>query len=278
MKKYIKFLWPVGWFRSPKQVVAVLPLCGVIGKEVGLKKGLTLQALEKQIEKAFLLPNLKAVALAINSPGGSPVQSELIYKYIRKQATDKNVPVYSFVEDVAASGGYWLACSGDKIFASRASIVGSIGVIASGFGFQHAIKKLGIERRIYKQGANKSILDPFMKERPEDVKIVMKAQANIHRFFKDLVRERRGKAIKGQDEDLLFSGEFWTGEDAKALGLIDDIGDMYSVLEAKFGKKVKMVRLEKPTGFFKKFGISAERLAHDMCDVVEERVMWGRYR
>ena len=279
MKKIIKCCWPGNWFTSTKPTVAILPLSGVIGKEVGFKKGMTLEGLEKMIDRAFKLPNLKIVALSINSPGGSPVQSELIFNYIRKHAEQKNIPVYSFVEDVAASGGYWLACAGDKIYASRSSIVGSIGVIAAGFGFHEAIKKLGIERRIYKQGENKSILDPFSKERAEEVAIVTKAQKQIHDYFKDIVKERRKSAIDPEKEPLLFSGEFWAGNDAKSLGLIDEIGTLYEVIEAMLGEKVNYERLSQPKGFLKgKFGLTAPNLVEECINTAEERLMWARYR
>jgi signal peptide peptidase SppA len=195
-KKQSKLKKIINKIKKPKSKVAVLRLSGVIGSAGMMKKGISLDDLNDDIEKAFELSGVKAVALQINSPGGSPVQSELIYKRIRELSDEKKIPVYSFVEDVAASGGYWLACTGDEIYASESSIVGSIGVISAGFGFVDAIKKLGVERRVYTQGENKSILDPFQKEDPKDIDILMNLQKDVHESFKNLVRSRRDGKIK----------------------------------------------------------------------------------
>lgn len=267
------------WFRSDKPRVAVIRLHGVIGKEVGFKKGMTLELLDPILTKAFKLPDVKAVILLINSPGGSPVQSDLICQRIRQLSKEQEVPVYSFVEDVAASGGYWLACAGDEIYAMGASIIGSIGVISSGFGFANAIKKLGIERRIYKQGKNKALLDPFSKVDPEEVAIVTRAQSVIHDLFKELVLERRGHKINKKKSEQLFTGEFWAGNDAKVLGLIDGIASMYEIMENKYGPDIAWVKLAPSTGWFKqRFGLSIHRMAHEICDVAEERSLWGQFR
>lgn len=264
--------------KKPVPVVAVLRLSGVIGAAGAMKKGLSLEDMEDDIQKAFDVSGLKAVALQINSPGGSPVQSEFIYNRIRALAAEKDVPVYSFVEDVAASGGYWLACTGDEIYASTSSIVGSIGVISAGFGFVDAIKKMGIERRVYHQGENKSVLDPFKKENPKDIEILMSAQKEVHEAFKNLVRTRRDGKIKKSDEKNLFSGEFWAGSSAKELGLIDEIGDMRSVLREKFGEKVKFEKISKPKGFLKrKLGIMGADLTGGAISVLEQKNLLARF-
>jgi len=258
--------------------VAILRLSGVIGSAGAFKKGLSLDEIEDDIESAFEVSGLKAVALQINSPGGSPVQSELIYGRIRALSQEKKIPVYSFVEDVAASGGYWLACTGDEIYASKSSIVGSIGVISAGFGFVEAIKKLGIERRIYAQGDNKSVLDPFSKENPKDIEILTSAQKAVHEAFKELVRTRREGKIKKSKEKSLFSGEFWSGEQAKELGLVDDIGDMRSVMREKLGKKIKFERISKPKGWLKKrLGIISENVVDGAISSVEKRGLWSKF-
>ncbi len=258
--------------------VAVIRLSGVIGAVGSFKKGLSLDELVDDIEDAFDVSNLKAVALQINSPGGSPVQSELIYKRVRALSEEKNIPVISFVEDVAASGGYWLACTGDEIYASTSSIVGSIGVISAGFGFVDAIKKLGVERRVYSQGNNKSILDPFQKEKPEDIEILKSAQKEVHEAFKNLVRQRRKGKIKDSDEDKLFNGEFWSGGQAKDLGLVDEIGDLYSVIRAKYGDKVKFEKISKPKGWLKrKLGVFQENIVSNVISSVEEGQAWKRF-
>ncbi|MDA0781449.1 MAG: S49 family peptidase [Rickettsiales bacterium] len=264
--------------RKPKPTVAVLRLSGVIGTVGMAKKGLSLDELNEEIEKAFELSGLKAVALQINSPGGSPVQSELIYKRIRMLSEEKKIPVYSFVEDVAASGGYWLACTGDEIYASESSIVGSIGVISSGFGFVEAIKKLGIERRVYTQGENKSILDPFQKENPNDIEILNNLQKDVHESFKNLVRTRREGKIKKTNEKKLFSGEFWNGVKGKELGLIDDIGDMHSVITEKYGKKIKFEKISKPQGWLKKKLTGASLSVTDgITSSIAEKIIWNRF-
>ncbi len=223
--------------------IAIIKLHGVIGK-VGHNQGLTLDSL-KSLDKINKIKNLKAIALLINSPGGSPVQSELIakhIKFIRQKNKKKNLPIIAFCEDVAASGGYWLACIADEIYASRASIIGSIGVISHGFGFVEALKKLGIERRVYSQGKNKAVLDPFSNTKKEDVELISTIQKDIHEHFIDYVKESRGKKLK-KDPDL-FTGKFWSGSSAKKLGLIDELGYYEEVLTKKYGKKIK----------FKEFG------------------------
>ena len=268
---------------SSKPVVAVLRLEGVIGKIGTLKTGLTLNSLNKLIEKTFNLDRLEAVFLSINSPGGSPVQSELIASRIRELADEKEIAVYSFVEDVAASGGYWLACAGDKIYASYSSIVGSIGVVSSGFGFHEAIEKLGVERRIYTEGNTKSILDPFQPAKESDIKIIKKIQKEIHNHFISTVKARRAGRLTQSDE-ILFNGQFWTGQTAVDYGLIDGIDNLYSFIQAKYGNNVKIEYIEtKQPWFKKKLGmvnnseIFAENLASSLVDVAEKRLTYSKF-
>lgn len=263
--------------KKKKVRVAVLRLQGIIGKDGGFKPSLNLESLESAITKAFETKKIVAVALIVNSPGGSPVQSELIYRRIRALSEEKKIPVYSFAEDCAASGGYWLACAGDEIYVMGSSLIGSIGVIAAGFGFAEAIKKIGVERRIYKQGENKSILDPFLEERPEEVAIITRAQAVIHEQFKQLVRSRRQGKIKPADEAVLFSGEFWCGTEAVANGLADGLGDMRTIMEQKFGSPLEPIFTNKPGGWLKrKLGMSSEGWGHSLIEALDERLLWGR--
>ncbi len=254
---------------SSNGVVAILRLSGVIGKK-SVKDGLSLESINNSIEKAFKISKLKAVCIIINSPGGSPVQSELIASRIISLSKEKNVPVYSFIEDVGASGGYWLACAGDEIYASRSSIVGSIGVISSSFGFQEAISKLGIERRIYSQGKNKSVLDPFSKEKKEDVEIIRKIQKNIHQHFIDYVKSRR-KSRLTQSDDILFNGEFWSGETALEFGLIDGITDLYTFIKKKFGDKIKIEYITAKQSWLKQ-KIGVYRNGNDIIDDILSKV------
>src|SRR5579872_5752045 len=223
--------------RRGTAVVPVVRLSGTIGAVTPLRPGMTLAGLAKTLERAFSVKNAKAVALLINSPGGSPVQSRQIYLRIRQLAAEKKVPVLVFVEDVAASGGYMIACAGDEIFCDPSSILGSIGVVGGTFGFQELIKKVGIERRLYTAGAHKATLDPFLPEDPEDVARLKAIQREIHEIFIALVKQRRGARLKGAD-DLLFTGEYWAGERSVSLGLADSVGDLRSTLRARFGEKV----------------------------------------
>lgn len=278
----LRMLVPCERFRNPPPSVAVLRLAGVIGESrgVGHSKDLCLSGLEKIIEQAFEVPRLKAVALVINSPGGSPVQAEYISKRIRDLATEKNVPVLSFIEDVAASGGYWLACTADEIFASRASIVGSIGVIAGGFGMVEALKKIGFERRVYTQGESKNILDPFLPEKQRDIEILQSIMKDSYEEFTDFIRERRKGKLRGE-EKRLFSGEFWSGRTALELGLIDSIGEVRSVMRERYGEKVKLVKVEKDKSFLKRIlnsGTSIVPMMVEACVArLEARLMWSRF-
>jgi signal peptide peptidase SppA len=259
---------------KPYPRVPVVQLTGVIGNVGHFGRGLNLDSVEELLERAFDIPKIKAVALVINSPGGSPVQSELIHNKIRQLSEDKNVPVYTFAEDVAASGGYWILSSGDEIYASRNSIVGSIGVIAMGFGFVGAIKKLGIDRRVYTQGKNKSVLDPFQPEKKEDVELLKDNMADVHAAFIEQVKTRRGKKLKAKDDEL-FNGKFWTGMRAKQYGLVDEIGTLNEVLRKKFGKNVQILKLDRPKGFLRRtFGLlSSAELVDAVFAKIDEKVM-----
>ncbi|MCC8407217.1 MAG: S49 family peptidase [Rickettsia endosymbiont of Sceptobius lativentris] len=268
-------------FGDSKEVIAVLRLSGVIGKVSTMQSGLTLESLNELIEKAFKIKKLKALCLIINSPGGSPVQSELIAKRIRDLAKENKIKIYSFIEDMAASGGYWLACSGDWIYASYSSVIGSIGVVSSGFGFHEAINKLGIERRVYTEGKNKAILDPFKPINKEDLKIIKDLQKQVYEHFVEYVKTRRVGKLTQQDE-ILFNGEFWAGQTALDYGLIDGIGDMYSVMKEKFGDNIKFQYLcAKQPWLKKKLGMGSkiltDNLANSLINAVENKIVNDKF-
>jgi signal peptide peptidase SppA len=223
--------------RPGTTVVPVVRLSGLIGAVTPLRPGMSLAGVARTLERAFATKQAKAVALVINSPGGSPVQSRQIYLRIRQLAAEKKLPVLVFVEDVAASGGYMIACAGDEIFCDPSSILGSIGVVGGSFGFQDLIKRIGVERRLYTAGEHKAMLDPFLPENPDDVSRVKTLQREIHTIFIALVKESRGARLKGAD-DVLFTGEYWTGATSVSLGLADAIGDLRSTLRARYGEKV----------------------------------------
>src|SRR5271163_3390958 len=231
--------WIPARLRRGATVVPVVRLSGVIGAVTPLRPGMSLAAVAKTLERAFATKNARAVALLINSPGGSPVQSRQIFLRIRQLAAEKKLPVLVFVEDVAASGGYMLACAGDEIFCDPSSILGSIGVVGGTFGFQELIKRIGVERRLYTAGAHKAMLDPFLPENPDDVARVKTIQREIHDIFIALVKQSRGARLKGA-EDVLFTGEYWAGETSISLGLADAIGDLRSTLKTRYGDKVRM--------------------------------------
>jgi len=260
-------------------VVPVIRLSGVIvsGGLLG-RAGLSIETTAPLLARAFAQRGAKAVALAINSPGGSPVQSALIAQRIRLLAREKNLPVIAFVEDVAASGGYWLACAADEIVADAASIVGSIGVISAGFGFKDLITKMGIERRVHTSGENKSMLDPFRDENPEDIERLKRLQGEIHAGFKDWVRERRGGKLKGE-ESMLFSGEFWTGRRGLELGLVDSLGELRIVLQARYGEKVHLPVIAPRRRLLSRFGLGSgiDSIGPTMLAALEERAHWQRF-
>jgi signal peptide peptidase SppA len=229
--------WVPARLRRGAAVVPVVRLSGLIGAVTPLRPGMSLAGVARTLERAFSMKNAKAVALAINSPGGSPVQSRQIYLRIRQLAAEKKLPVLVFVEDVAASGGYMIACAGDEIFCDPSSIMGSIGVVGGSFGFQEMIKRIGVERRLYTAGEHKGMLDPFLPENPDDVARLKAIQRDIHALFIALVKQSRGARLKGSD-DVLFTGEYWAGETSVSLGLADAIGDLRSTLRARYGDKV----------------------------------------
>ena len=273
---------PVRRFKEPPPVVAVLRLSGVIGGIGPVRRGLSLASQAHLIERAFKLPRLEAVALTINSPGGSPVQSALIAGRIRALAEEKNIPVVAFAEDVAASGGDWLACAADEIFAHESSIVGSIGVISAGFGFPALLERLGVERRVHTAGARKTMLDPFRSEDPKDVARLQTIQTDVHESFQDYVRQRRGERLTGEEADL-FSGEFWTGRRALELGLVDALGDLRQVMRERYGEKVRLRLIDGARPRWRP-RLSVEVPAPDLAasaaalvDAVEERALWARY-
>jgi len=272
--------------RKDVTVVPVVRMKGMIADNAGrFQTSLSLSSVAAPLEKAFSIKKAPAVAIIVNSPGGSPVQSRLIYKRIRDLSSEKKKPVYVFVEDAAASGGYMIACAGDEIIADPSSVVGSIGVISAGFGLHEAIEKIGVERRVHTAGDNKSTLDPFKPEKPEDVAHLESLLDDIHTVFTDLVRERRGDKL-ADDEPNLFSGRFWAGVRGKELGLVDHIGDLRSFLRQKFGEKTQMMLISQPRGLFGRrpsFGVSdqdIDGLSHGasrgMIAALEERSLWSR--
>jgi signal peptide peptidase SppA len=259
--------------------VPVVRLSGVIaaGGMLG-SRGLSIESVAPLLARAFSLHGAKAVALALNSPGGSPVQSALIAQRIRLLATEKKLPVIAFVEDVAASGGYWLACAADEIIADPASIVGSIGVISAGFGFQDFLARFGVERRVHTSGERKGMLDPFRPENPEDIERLKRLQVEIHDGFKDWVRERRGTKLKG-DEATLFSGEFWTAKRGLEMGLVDGLGELRAMLQARYGAKVHLPVIAPRRRLLSRFGFGSnlESVGPAMMAALEERAHWQRF-
>ena len=263
-------------FFKKKKIVTHIKLNGVIGNVGRFKQGLDFSGQEKIIEKAFSLKKAKAVAITINSPGGSPVQSHLIYSFIREQAKKNKMKVFVFAEDVAASGGYLIACAGDEIYANSSSIIGSIGVIYSSFGFTELIKKIGVERRVHTAGKNKSSLDPFQDEKKEDIERLKNIQLDLHKDFIDVVEESRGSKLK-KDQIELFSGEFWSGSKAKELGLVDGIGNANKILKEKFGEDVVIKKFEKSKGWLSKKLSSSTNQMDQFANILEERSIWQRY-
>jgi signal peptide peptidase SppA len=269
-------------FRARHPVIPVVRLSGPIGAVMPLRPGLAMASMAPVLERAFSVPDAKAVALVINSPGGSAAQSHLIFRRIRVLAEEKKLQVFAFVEDAAASGGYMIACAADEIFADPASIVGSIGVVSASFGFDRLIERFGIERRVYTAGENKAMLDPFQPEKPEDVERLKNLQRSIHDVFVDLVRSRRGAKLDEANGEL-FSGAFWVGQEAKDLGLIDGLGDIRSVLRARFGEKVQLRMIEPARPPLlgrllgrRSFGQNSLVDPAEMLGAVEERASWSR--
>jgi signal peptide peptidase SppA len=281
--------WLPARFRPGAAVVPVVRLSGVIGAVTPLRQGMTLASVAKMLERAFSLNNAKAVALLINSPGGSPVQSRQIYLRIRQLAAEKKLPVLVFVEDVAASGGYMIACAGDEIFCDPSSILGSIGVVGGSFGMTELIKKIGVERRLYTAGSHKAMLDPFLPENPDDVARLKAIQREIHAIFIALVKGSRGGRLKGSD-DTLFTGEYWAGDTSVSLGLADAIGDLRSTLRTRYGEKVLTPVIAPASGMLA--GLLGRRspgagalaaldtlpgLPDELISALETRAIWARY-
>jgi len=293
-RRLLRPVLPRRW-RDDAVVVPVVRISGVIGMATPLRPGVTLAGLARALDRAFAVRGAKAVALAINSPGGSAAQSHLIFRRIRQLAEEKELPVIAAVEDVGASGGYMIACAADEIVADPASIVGSIGVIGATFGLDRAIERLGIERRIYTAGEHKSSLDPFLPENPEDVARIKAIQEQIHALFIDLVRTRRGARLSGP-EKTLFSGEYWVGTTALGHGLVDRLGDLRGYLRERFGKDVVTPLVASERSFLARRLIGAtggsfgddlfgaggrsgfpEGLAGDIVSALEARALWSRY-
>jgi signal peptide peptidase SppA len=281
--------WLPARLRRGVVVVPVVRLSGLIGSVTPLRQGMSLAGIARTLERAFSVKNAKAIALVINSPGGSPVQSRQIYLRIRQLASEKKLPVLVFVEDVAASGGYMIACAGDEIFCDPSSILGSIGVVGGSFGLQDLIRKIGVERRLYTAGEHKAMLDPFLPENPDDVARLKAIQREIHAIFIALVKDSRRGRLKGAD-DVLFTGEYWAGETAVSLGLADAIGDLRSTLRGRFGEKV-LTPLIAPasgmlSGLFGRRSPGAGALAameaasswpDEMISALESRAIWARF-
>jgi signal peptide peptidase SppA len=263
-------------FFKKKKIVAHIKLNGVIGNAGKFKQGIDFSGQEEIIKKAFSLKKAKAVAITINSPGGSPVQSHLIYKFIKEQAKKNKLKVLVFAEDVAASGGYLIACAGDEIYANSSSIIGSIGVIYSSFGFTELIKKIGVERRVHTAGKNKSSLDPFQEEKSEDIERLKNIQLDLHKDFIQVVEESRGTKLKKSGIEL-FSGEFWSGSKAKELGLVDRLGNANEILKEKFGEDVVIKKFEKSKGWLSKKFSSSHNQIDQFANILEERSIWQRY-
>lgn len=276
---WLRFLLPRR-FRKPPARVAVVRLSGVIGTVSPFRPGLSIGTVAASLERAFTMPGLSAVALVINSPGGSPVQSHLIYRRIRALATEKELKVFAFVEDAAASGGYMIACAADEIVADPASLIGSIGVVSAGFGFDRLIERIGVERRVHTQGEAKAMLDPFRPENPQDVARLKDIQADVQALFTSLVRERRPKLDASRD---LFTGAVWTGRQGLELGLVDALGDLRGTLRARYGDKVELRLVAETRGSWLARllrragpGQTAAGLPDALIAAVEERAAWAR--
>lgn len=263
-------------------VVPVVRLNGAIGVSVPFMSSMSLASVSKQLDKAFAHKRAPAVALVVNSPGGAPTQSHLIHQRIRQLAEKHKKKVLVFVEDVAASGGYMIACAGDEIIADTYSIVGSIGVVSASFGFEGMLKKLGIERRVYTAGDNKRQLDAFLPAKPEDIRRLKALQEQIHTDFISLVKKSRGKKLNGTDKTL-FNGEYWLGGQALEHGLVDGIGDLRGTLQKRYGKNVITPLIAPPSGFLARRipgmsgAILPDNWAKTALSTLEERALWARF-
>ena len=274
------------WRNRGGPVIPALRLAGVIGSLPLRGTGISLAGVEKQLDALFAPKDAPAAVLLINSPGGSPVQSSLVGQRIRALAEEKKRPVLAFVEDVAASGGYWLACAADEIYADPSSIVGSIGVVSSGFGFQDAIARLGVERRVHTTGERKSLLDPFRPERPEDLEVLRELQAEILARFVAWVRTRRGAKLREDaSAETLFDGRVWTGERAVTLGLVDGLAEPRALIRQRFGEHARLRFVGPSRGWLARrlrpgaasAGTLTGDLIADALAALEERAHWQRY-
>lgn len=269
-----------GFFRRLRlpPVVTVLRMEGVIRRAGPLRSGIDSARMEPLIRRAFAPANLAAVALVVNSPGGSPVQSSLVHTRIRQAADRRGVPVLAFAEDVAASGGYWLALAADEIWADPSSLIGSIGVVFRSFGLTEAIARLGVERRIHATGPRKPAFDPFRPQAPEDEAMMDALQADMFETFKDLVRRRRGDRLKGTEEDI-FSGAVWSGKAARDLGLVDGLGDIRTVLRQRYGDRVRLAEINRRRGWLqRRLAASApDDAVERVVGALEDRALWNRY-
>jgi signal peptide peptidase SppA len=265
-------------FFKKKKIIPHIRLSGVIGSAGRFKQGIDFSGQQEIIKKAFSFKKSENIAISINSPGGSPVQSHLIHDYIRQLAKKNKKKVIVFAEDVAASGGYLIACAGDEIYANSSSIVGSIGVISASFGFQDAIKKIGVQRRVYTAGKNKSTLDPFKEEKEEDIERIKKLQLELHSDFIEVVKKSRGSKLKDTEKNNTFTGEFWSGTTSMKLGLIDGIGNAEQILREKFGEDIVIKKLEKQKSFIaKKLSSSIDNQIDSIASVIEERALWQKF-
>jgi len=274
MKFILKF------FNKKLPIINIIRMSGVIssGSRIPGSSNLSLESLEKQIERAFTGKKVSGVAIVINSPGGSPVQSALIAERILELSKKNNIPVFAFVEDVAASGGYWLACAADEIFVMPASILGSIGVISAGFGFVEVIKKIGVERRVFSKGENKGMLDPFQPQNPEDVKLITDLQEEIHQQFKDWVSLRRGKKLNNKiiKDEGIFEAKIFSGTKACEIGLADSIGELKQVMRERFDDKVVFKEITGRKKLGQRLGLSSSHY-YKVIDYIEERIAFAKF-
>lgn len=256
--------------------IPVVRLHGVIAAEQRQGR-LNIATVAPLLQRAFAIKAAPAIAIVVNSPGGSPVQSRLIAKRIRDLAEEHHKPVLVFVEDAAASGGYFIAVAGDEIIVDPSSIVGSIGVIMAGFGFVGALEKLGIERRVHTAGNNKSTLDPFLPEKASDIERIKQFEIDIHNVFIDVVKKRRGARLKAAG-DTLFTGEWWTGLRGVELGLADAIGDLHETLHTRYGPHLHLKIIEPKRSWFglPRLGFGAG-MGADIAATIEDRALWARF-
>ena len=259
-----------------KITIPLIRLSGVIGNVGKFKQGIDLSGQEEIIVKAFSIKKSPAVAISINSPGGSPVQSHLVHDFLRYQAKKNKKKIIIFAEDVAASGGYLISCAGDEIYANQSSIIGSIGVIYSSFGFKDLIEKIGVQRRVYTAGKNKSTLDPFLEEKKEDIERLKNIQLDLHKNFINVVENSRSIKLKKEAGIELFSGEFWSGNKALELGLIDGIGNANDILREKYGNNIIIKNFEKNKGWLAR-KLSSESHTEKLINIVEEKSIWQKY-